>query len=321
MACRILIVRTSSLGDIIQAFPAISDIAKHLPGSKIDWVVEENFLEIPRWHSKVNAVLSIAHRRWRNSWWSNQVRMERCALANYFQEHPYDFVLDMQGLLKSAWLTNQAIGERHGLNWKSAREPIASFFYDKRHRVEFWKPAVTRHRLLASMALGYQYSGPADFGLGNVIVEKEKEEKMYIVLMPSSSRRRKFWVKESWLAVVRYLNFSGYQLILLAGNEQEKRYAECITLGISNSKILTKVNFSAIKNLILGARFMIGLDTGLTHLSAALGLPTLGIYCRSSSIRTGLVGRNFTASLGNQDSPPSLESVISTVKKMILLYC
>src|SRR5690606_20049194 len=159
------IVRTSSLGDLVHMLPAISDIARHVPGAKIDWLVEESFAEIPAWHPAVHEVIPVAHRRWRKSWWSAQTRAERAALRKNLDARQYDVVLDMQALMKSVWLVRQTHGTRHGLNRKSAREPLASFFYDVKHSVEFWQPAVIRQRKLAASVFNYTFSGEPDFGL------------------------------------------------------------------------------------------------------------------------------------------------------------
>src|SRR3546814_597850 len=168
MSKRILIVRTSSLGDLVHMLPAISDIALHVPGACIDWIVEESFAEIPTWHPAVNEVIPVAHRRWRKHWWSAETRAERAALRRNLDARRYDVVLDMQALMKSVWLLRQTHGVRHGLDRKSAREPLASFFYQVKHTVEFWQPAVTRQRELAASAFGYSYSGEPDFGLHGI---------------------------------------------------------------------------------------------------------------------------------------------------------
>ena len=161
---RILIVRTSSLGDLVHMLPAISDIAAHVPDAKIDWLVEESFAEIPGWHPAIDDTIVVAHRRWRRNWWSAQTRAERRALALRLDQQKYDVVLDMQALMKSAWLVRQTHGVRHGLDWKSAREPLASLFYDVRHRVAFWQPAVIRQRQLAELTFKYRAVGEPDFG-------------------------------------------------------------------------------------------------------------------------------------------------------------
>ena len=220
MPTRILIVRTSSLGDLVHMLPAISDIARHVPDAEIDWVAEEAFAEIPAWHPAVNEVIKVAHRRWRKAWWSGQVRAERKALRERLRAKKYDIVLDMQALLKSAWLVRQARGVRHGLDWRSAREPLASLFYNVRHKVEFWQPAVIRQRKLAALTFGYQYAGQPDFGLqsfsrpgggapvGDTVHDVPSEglnvsempklhhldlDRGYAVVMPSASRDDKLW--------------------------------------------------------------------------------------------------------------------------------
>src|SRR5690554_6298992 len=184
MTCKILIVRTSSLGDLVHMLPAITDIGRHVPQAQIDWIVEESFADIPRWHPAVHDVITVAHRRWRKQWWSAQSRAERAALKRDLAARRYDVVLDMQALMKSIWLVRQTHGKRHGLDRRSAREPLASFFYDVRHRVEFWQPAVIRQRTLAASAFGYQYDGEPDFGLGRFVSNAEIEPRA--VIMPSA---------------------------------------------------------------------------------------------------------------------------------------
>jgi len=166
---KILIVRSSSLGDLVHMLPAISDIARHHPGARIDWLVEESFAEIPTWHPAVTEVITVAHRRWRKTWWSRQTRAERAALKARLQGTTYDVVLDMQALMKSVWLVRQTRGVKHGLDWASAREPLASLFYDVKHKVEFWQPAIIRQRLLASLAFGYTPQGEPVFGLQSLV--------------------------------------------------------------------------------------------------------------------------------------------------------
>src|SRR5690606_13404215 len=120
MTTKILIVRTSSLGDLVHMLPAMSDIARHVPDATIDWIVEEAFAEIPSWHPAVHEVIPIAHRRWRKHWWSGETRAERSALRRNLDARRYDVVLDMQALMKSVWLIRQTHGVRHGLDARSA---------------------------------------------------------------------------------------------------------------------------------------------------------------------------------------------------------
>ncbi|AHV91331.1 lipopolysaccharide heptosyltransferase I [Bordetella holmesii] len=331
MPTRILIVRTSSLGDLVHMLPAISDIARHVPDAQIDWIAEEAFAEIPGWHPAVRHVIKVAHRRWRKAWWSEQVRAERKALAERLRSEPYDIVLDMQALLKSAWLVRQTRGVRHGLDWRSAREPLASLFYNVRHRVEFWQPAVIRQRKLAAQTFGYTYGGAPDFGLQGFFSQPASppapeagrrlhhvdNDRGYAVIMPSASREDKLWPEDDWRAVFRRLQEAGCTLRLLAGNDQEAQRARLLVAGMEGVEVLPRMDLTSVARVLAGSRLMVGLDSGLTHLSAALGRPTIGIYRASTPVRTPLVGSNYTASLGDRGAAPSREAVMAAVEQAL----
>ncbi|MAK54499.1 MAG: lipopolysaccharide heptosyltransferase I [Pusillimonas sp.] len=315
MTKRILIVRTSSLGDLVHMLPAISDIARHVPGAKIDWLVEESFAEIPAWHPAVHEVIPVAHRRWRKSWWSAQTRAERAALRKNLDARQYDVVLDMQALMKSVWLVRQTHGTRHGLNRKSAREPLASFFYDVKHSVEFWQPAVIRQRKLAASVFNYTFSGEPDFGLQQFTDGKEIQP--YAVIMPSASRDDKLWPTDDWQIVFQFLTEQGLALQLLAGNPTETSRAQALIQGLPNAQVLPRMTLTEIARRLAQARIMVGLDSGLTHLSAGLGRPTIGIYKASTPVRTPLQGGGYTASLGERGHAPSAQTVLSAMQQAL----
>ncbi len=296
--------------------PAISDIHRHVPDAQIDWVVEENFAEIPAWHPAVHEVIVISHRRWRKNWLSRASFAERRAFARNLRKRDYDIVLDMQGLMKSAWVVRQAKGRRHGLDWASARESLASLFYHERHTVKFWQPAVQRQRLLASASLGYTFSGEPDFGLqrftDNTLIQD------YAVIMPSASRDDKLWPEQDWLAVFDILKQAGLGLKLLAGNEKESARAQALIRDFDNAEVLPRMGLTEIAKLLAACKIMVGLDSGLTHLAAALGRPTIGIYSASTPVRTPLEGAGFTASLGDRGVPPTRDMVVSKLKQALL---
>ena len=320
MTTNILIVRTSSLGDLVHMLPALSDIAANVPGAQIDWLVEEAFAQIPRWHPAVHGVIQVAHRRWRKAWWSAQVRQERRAVESELRQRHYDVVLDMQALLKSVWLTRMASGVKHGLDWRSAREPLSSLFYDVRHRVEFWQPAVTRQRLLAASAFGYSVTGEPDFGLQGFEAQAQTTQRQsppYAVIMPSASRDDKLWPIEDWQAVFDCLEARGLHLKLLAGNARETERAQALIAGRARAMVLPRASLTDTAQNLAAARVMVGLDSGLTHLSAALGRPTIGIYKASTPVRTPLVSAAFTASLGDRGQPPSRQMVLAALEQAL----
>lgn len=315
MSTDILIVRTSSLGDLVHMLPAISDIARYVPDARIDWIAEEGFAEIPSWHPAVREVIPVAHRRWRKHWWAPQTRRERAMLRADLGGRRYDVVLDMQALMKSIWLVRQTQGTRHGLDWKSAREPLASLFYQVRHRVAFWQPAVIRQRTLAAAAFGYTYDGPPDFGLHGLTQGVEIEDAA--VIMPSASRDDKLWPAEDWQRVFDHLQSRGLALRLLAGNEAERERAQALIQGREAAVVLPRMSLREVADQLARARLMVGLDSGLTHLSAGLGRPTIGIYKASTPVRTPLEGCAYTASLGERGHAPSAQTVLSAIDQAL----
>lgn len=315
MTTRILIVRTSSLGDLVHMLPAMSDIAKHVPDACIDWVAEESFAEIPAWHPAIHEVIPVAHRRWRKQWWSARSRAERAQLRQTLRNRKYDIVLDMQALLKSIWIVRQTQGTRHGLDRRSAREPLASLFYDVRHKVEFWQPAIIRQRTLAAAALGYEFDGPPDFGLQ--AFARPVDQPGYAIIMPSASRDDKLWPSQDWHAVFKHLQSYGMTLKLLAGNDTEQARARQLAQGWDHTQVLPRMSLTDTAHELAGARIMVGLDSGLTHLSAGLGRPTIGIYKASTPVRTPLQGSAYTASLGERGHAPSAQTVISAIDQAL----
>jgi len=297
----------------VHTLPAISDIARHAPQARIDWVAEESFQEIPAWHRAVSQVIPVAHRRWRKAWRAS--RHERATLRRQLSDHPYDVVLDMQGLMKSVWIARQTRGERHGLDWRSAREPLASLFYDVRHRIDFDQPAVQRQRLLAAAVFGYTVDGAPDFGLNDFARNATAQD--YAMIMPSASRDDKLWPAQDWQAVFDRLRQHGLRMRLLTGSVAETARAQALAGARDDVQVLPRMPLSDTAHMMAGARVMIGLDSGLTHLSAALGCPTIAIYKASTPVRTPLQGAAWTASLGERGRAPSARTVLDALEQAL----
>lgn len=293
--------------------PAITDIHAAYPDAQIDWVAEESFAQIPTWHPAVNAVIPVAHRRWRKQWWSAQSKKERAAFKERLTQTHYDIVLDMQALLKTVWITRLARGVKHGLDWKSAREPLCSMFYDVKHRVEFWQPAITRQRLLAALTFHYDITEAPNYGLQGITDAVVQEP--IAMIMPSASRDDKLWPESSWHQVFDFLQEKNLGLRLLAGNENEAQRAQALIAGRENAVVLPRMGLTEVAHELAKAQIMIGLDSGLTHLSAALERPTIGIYKASTPVRTPLVSTAYTASLGDRGQEPSAEVVLSAIQQ------
>lgn len=277
----ILFVKTSSLGDVVHNCPAVSDAARALPGAQIDWIVEEPFAGIARLHRAVRRVIPVALRRWRSTAWKPSTWSEIGAWRRALRAERYDVVLDTQSLIKSAVISSAARGTRHGLDRASAREPLAARFYEVRHNVPRRLHAVERNRRLAAKALDYAFQGTADYALQAPGATKSDQ----VVLLTMTSRADKLWPQSRWIELARAL---GRPVVLPWGTDTEHARAAEIAAAVPGASVLPRSSLEDLARLFAGAHRVIGLDTGLTHFAAALGVPTIGIFCGSDPALTGL---------------------------------
>lgn len=327
---RVLIVKTSSMGDVVHALPAASDIARRYPGARIDWLVERPFAALPQLHPAVQNVVPIQFRKWRKSPFDAAVRQAAGEAIARLRSEPYDLILDLQGLVKSAMFCKLARGPHKttpiaGYDRGSIREPLASFLYDRTASVARDQQAVARNRLLTAAHLGTDADAPADFGLGSVTPLDARQHDWlpagsntapYAVLMPAASRAEKLWPEASWQAVGERLAQARLARVVLWGSQDELERARRIaqTIGGSVPPFLT---VQEAAQLMAGASAVVGLDTGFTHLAAALGKPTIGIYCDHEPGLAGLTGQSFTASLGGKGRPPSTADVLAALDRAL----
>ena len=299
----ILFVKTSSLGDVVHNCPAVSDAARAFPGAAIDWVVEEPFAGIAAMHRAVRRVIPVAVRRWRSSLWKPSVWTETGAWRRRLRAERYDAVVDTQSLVKSALISRLARGRRHGMDRASAREWLAAAFYDVHHSVPRELHAVQRNRLLTASALGYELGEPADYGLR----VPQTPRSSYVVLLTMTSRADKLWPEDRWVELGRSL---GAPAILPWGSEAERNRAQTIAHQTGATVLPKALQLNELASLFVGARAVVGLDTGLTHLAGALGVPAVGIYCGSDPALTGLYGAPLARNAGGPGRPPSVAEVL-----------
>jgi heptosyltransferase I len=319
---RLLIVKTSSLGDVIHNLPVIADIRAHVPDIVIDWVVEENFADIPALHPAVSNVIPVAVRRWRKKLFTRNTWHEISVFRKRLAEHRYDWVLDTQGLLKSALITAFAHGEKHGHDRGSAREPLASLFYGHRHAVARGQHAVTRNRQLAALALGYAMPETLpDYGIGPSAESRSAGlPKRYIVGLHATSRDSKLWPMERWITLGKHLSDRGLSLLLPWGNEDERTRAAKIAASVANAIVLPRLSLGELTAILANAVASVGVDTGLIHLAVALEVPTVAIYNDTDPLLTGVSGAHPERSLnlGGIGQPPSCDIVLAALDRMIL---
>lgn len=316
---RILFVKTSSLGDVVHNCPAVSDVARRLPGAVIDWVVEEPFAEVARLHPAVREVIPVAIRRWRGELVLAATWAEVAAFRRRLQESPYDHVIDSQGLLKSALVTWIARGLRHGFDRASAREPFAARFYDRLHAVDPALHAVERNRQLAAAALGYAVDGDCDYGLAPGAGATLDMPQPFAILLTMTSRDDKLWPEEHWRALGAAVAAKGIHCVLPWGSEEERHRCARIATAIPRAVVPRRLSLTELARLAREAAFVVGVDTGLAHLGAALGRPTLGIYCGSDPGLTGLHAGPSAKSIGAAGAPPTPAEALAALALLEVL--
>ncbi len=316
---RLLIVKTTSLGDVIHNLPVINDIRAAMPNINIDWVVEESFADIPRLHPGVDNVITVAMRRWRKHLFSGNTWREISTLKRQIQSQAYDYVLDTQGLLKSALVTCCANAPKHGYHNQSAREPLASYFYDHRHTVAKDQHAVARIRQLAAQALGYAApSSPPDYGIeANVHALDMELPPRYVVGLHGTSRDSKLWPVEQWVELGHHLSQQSLSLVLPWGSQAEHERAIHISSHTPQTVVLPKLGLQALAGVIAGAQAAIGVDTGLMHLAVALKKPSIAIYTDTDPKLTGIYpGADTVAiNLGGKNQITAVAAVIDCLNK------
>lgn len=311
----IVLVKTSSLGDVLHNLPVATDICQHVPGARIDWVVEESFAALPVLHPGINRVIPVAVRRWRKSWW--QSRGEMRVVCRELRGAQYDLALDTQGLLKSALITRCTHTTRCGYDWNSAREAVASLFYDRTFSVNKNQHAVECNRQLAGLALGYTPQGAPDYGIRiPAIALPWLPVEPHVVLLHATSRDDKLWAESNWIALGKQLNQAGVRAILPWGNERERARSERLASAMPDALCTPRLNLNEAATLLGKAQAVVGVDTGLSHLAAALGVPTVGIYTATDPGLTGLHAGARAINLGGKNNSPSVADVSAAIAKV-----
>jgi heptosyltransferase-1 len=289
----VLVVKTSSLGDVIHTLPALTDAMQAHPDLRFDWVVEEAFAEIPAWHPAVDTVIPVAVRRWRRHPFKTIFGGEWTRFKRSLRSREYDKVIDAQGLIKSALLTRMARGRRHGLDRSSAREPLASFAYHYRVPIARGQHAVTRTRQLFARTLGYPVpEGLPDYGIERSRFVKPDPHVNYLVFLHGTTWPTKEWPEPYWVELAQIANAAGFPVRLPRGNAQEYARAQRIAKAGEAVEVLPAMGLSQIAEELANAQAVVGVDTGLAHLAAALSVPSVTLYGATQPGLTGTVGRN-----------------------------
>jgi heptosyltransferase I len=284
---KVLVVKTSSMGDVIHTFPSIEDARRARPDITFDWCVEEAFADIVALHPAIGRIHKVALRRWRKSLFARRTRDEFSALAAALRAERYDLVIDAQGLLKSALVARQAGAPIGGFGFASIREPLAGLFYSRRYRVPRDLHAIERTRRLFGQALGYEPDlSKLDSGIIAPEIANFPAGKTAF-LLHGTSREDKKWPTEDWIGTARLLAETGFTPVTTWSNEKEKTVAEAIAASVPETLLVPKSPLATIAGMIGRSTLVIGADTGLTHLASAYGLPTVAIFLTTEPGLTG----------------------------------
>lgn len=311
---RVLIVKVSSLGDIIHTLPAVTDAHLAHKDLVFDWVVEENFVEVPAWHPAVDKVIPVAVRRWRKNLVKTYMRKEFRSFKHALQGEHYDLVIDAQGLIKSGIISRLSRGLTIGLSNRTIREPLATLFYNKVYSVPWSEHAVDRVRELFSRALKHRYDTEhVDYGLDTSrFAEAERStltegDEKTVVFLHGTTWATKHWPEFYWKHLAHLARESGYQVLLPWGDDSEKQRAEFIARDNSAAQVLDKQSLSGIANTINSSAGVIAVDTGLGHLAAALAKPTVSLYGPTDPGLSGTYGQNQLHMNSNLNCAPCVK--------------
>ena len=322
----ILLVRVSSLGDVLHNLPMVADIARHYPDANIDWVVEEGYVSLVRLNARVRTIIPFALRRWRKSLGKPETRAELRAFFRTLRQQQYDYVFDTQGLLKTGIIMGAARivkgGHKVGLangSEGSGYEGISRWFHTDSVPTDPRTHAVARGRLVAGAALGYAVDTPADFGLPAVSPDEARPDWMpsapYAVYFHGTARDAKKWAPQNWIELGRQL--APMPILLPWGSDKEKAEAETLAAALPNARVLPKLSMADATLLARHAALAIGVDTGLTHIAAAFTVPTVEIYADSPRWKTEGNWSPRIINLGDRGTPPTVADVLAAARTLL----
>lgn len=294
---RILIIKMSSMGDVFHVCPAVSDLIAAHPGATIDWIVEKSFAEIPAWHAAVNHVWPIDLRRWRKSFWSATTRAEVRAFFAQVNAHTYDYVIDAQGLLKSVWVARHINAPRIGMDRASVREKLASLFYQHKISVPIAMHAVQRLRLLFARAFDYplELDSPLVYALDRLKPELPDGlgELPYVVFLHGTTWDTKYWPETHWLALAKQAQAAGLKVVLPWGNDEEQARSTRLAAKLDPALVWAppeRIALTKMAAMMRAAQGVVSVDTGLSHVAAALDVPMAVLYRVTNPERVGALG-------------------------------
>lgn len=314
----VLVVRPSSLGDIVYALAVATDIRRQRPELAVDWVAEPGFAPLVSMCADVRAIVPFNLRRWRGAPFAGRTWREVRAFLHSLRSTRYAAILDLQEQIKGAAIARLARGPRHGFDRASIREPLATLGDDFHHRVPRELHFVERVRALAGAALGYRVDGLPVWKLVPPAASRAMPSRPYVMLLHGTSRNEKLWAEDDWRALIERCEGAGYVCVLPWGDGAEEARSHRLAAGFDLAAVPPRLSVPEVTAMLARSQLAVGVDTGFTHLAAALGTPTIAIFCATDRRRHGVACAGPHAEdLGDAGAPPSREQVIAAAGRLL----
>lgn len=302
---RVLIIKLTSMGDLMHALPSITDARIKFPNISFDWVVDESFSEVPKWHPAVNNVITTAHRRWKKKPFTYLYNGEFKQFYKNLNNAGYDVVLDFQGNHKSAFVSSLYKGAVHGYDKYTCREKLAYLAYASRYSIQLNQHAIERQRELLANILNYEKPATvADYGIDTSSFEMPNISlpEKYVVFVHNASWPTKLWPVEYWQKLIKLVSDKGYSILLPCGSPNEYEQAKNIATISSSAIALPKTSLNEIAAIMLNAKAAVCSDTGLAHMAAVLSVPSITLYAVTDTNLIGTIGKNQQHIVANKSS-------------------
>lgn|GEM_PF-198557 len=311
-ATSVLVVRPSSLGDIVYALAVAADIRRADPSIAVDWVSEPGFAPLVALCSDVRAVIPFGLRGWRRAPLTPATWRDVRTFIGQLRRTRYNAVIDLQEQVKGALIARLSRGRRHGFDRHCIREPLAALAHDLHHRVPRELHFLARCRRLAAAALGYVIDEPPRWNLRPPLSAPSIPQRHFVALLHATSRDDKLWPEQHWRALIDANERAGFATVLPWGSAAERARSERLAAGFAQAIVPPRLSLPDAAALVSKASLAIGVDTGFTHLAAALGIPTVAIFCATDRARHGVaIAGAHARDVGDAGEPPSIDDVLA----------
>ena len=316
----VLVVRPSSMGDVVYAMALVSDVARHCPGMAVDWVAEDAFVDLVRLDPRIRRVVPLALRRWRHAPLARATWGDMAAFRRALRHERYDAILNLQEQVKGAIVSWFAKGIRHGLDRANIREPIATIVDHVHHPVSRELHIIDRCRGIAAAALGYSADGPPSWHFELPTTTAAMPAGPYAIAFHATSRIDKEWPEDHWRALVTHFARAGFVTLLPWGNALEQARSRRIANGSEGAMVPSRQTLPELATLARNAEIVVGVDTGLSHLSAALGTSTVAIFAATDPLLAGVsCAGSHARDIGGNGVVPTLSDVVELCGQLLRL--